>query len=240
MARLYLLLVAHHVLTALGFREAAITKVASKVASATPTAGGVFLAANPQAATSQGLAAIQAAIQKGAMEEQQLKMQVKMQREMQEERAKMQSELHEQQLKMNQLQQMIRLNQKNPGQAQTSLQHLLPTNALVATKAEVVSAGTATVASSGGVAKPKGYDQCMHFARYIKAQQVTGVEFVRMWTSSCEPAVISGRATEQYRTMCSSLEGAVQPYASQGDYDETKLCDSVLTVFHDSTATMGP
>jgi hypothetical protein len=87
-----------------------------------------------------------------------------------------------------------------------------------------------------GVTRPKGWDQCLKFARYIKSQDVTGVELVRVWKSTCEPAVQSGSATERYRLMCNSLGGAVEPYAAQLDYNVENLCDSVLAVFHDVTA----
>lgn len=76
----------------------------------------------------------------------------------------------------------------------------------------------------------------MNFARFVKSKEVTGVELVSTWKATCEPAVRSGRATERYRLMCNSLGGAVQPFASQVDYNVEKLCDSVLAVFHDVTA----
>merc|ERR1719316_2572713 len=96
-----------------------------------------------------------------------------------------------------------------------------------------------TQSSSGvptGVTRPKGWDQCLKFARYVKSQDVTGVELVRVWKSTCEPAVQSGRATERYKLMCNSLTGVVEPYAAQIDYDVEQLCDAVLAVFHDVTA----
>lgn len=84
--------------------------------------------------------------------------------------------------------------------------------------------------------RPKGWDQCLHFARYVKGQQVTGSELVRTWKGTCEPAVRSGRATERYRLMCNSLGGAVEPFASQVDYNVEQLCDTVLALFHELTA----
>merc|ERR1719261_930966 len=96
---------------------------------------------------------------------------------------------------------------------------------------------TGTGAGMSGIAKPKGWDQCLKFARYVKAQDVTGVELVRVWKSTCEPAVQSGRATERYKLMCNSLSGVIEPYAAQIDYDVEQLCDSVLAVFHDVTAS---
>mmetsp|Transcript_60754 Transcript_60754/g.131746 ORF Transcript_60754/g.131746 Transcript_60754/m.131746 type:complete len:178 (+) Transcript_60754:77-610(+) len=86
------------------------------------------------------------------------------------------------------------------------------------------------------VSRPKGWDQCLIFARFVKTQKVTGVEFVRVWKATCEPAVRSGRATSRYRLMCDSLGGAVEPYAGMVDYSVEQLCDSVLAVFHDVTA----
>lgn len=87
-----------------------------------------------------------------------------------------------------------------------------------------------------GVTRPKGWDQCLKFARFTKSQDVTGVELVRVWKSTCEPAVQSGAATERYRLMCNALGGAVEPYSAQLDYNVEALCDSVLAVFHDVTA----
>merc|ERR1719238_63 len=87
-----------------------------------------------------------------------------------------------------------------------------------------------------GIARPKGWDQCLKFARFVKTQDVTGTELVRVWKATCEPAVQSGRATERYKLMCNSLTGVLQPYATQADYDVEMLCDSVLAVFHDITA----
>eukprot|EP00397_Hematodinium_sp_SG-2012_P035799 GEMP01038564.1.p1 GENE.GEMP01038564.1~~GEMP01038564.1.p1 ORF type:complete len:370 (+),score=108.82 GEMP01038564.1:108-1217(+) len=89
---------------------------------------------------------------------------------------------------------------------------------------------------SRSVTRPKGWDQCLIFARYIKSQDVVGQEFIRTWKSTCQPAVQSGAATERYRLMCNALTGAVEPYAAQADYDIEQLCDSVLAVFHDVTA----
>lgn len=86
------------------------------------------------------------------------------------------------------------------------------------------------------MAKPKGWGQCLSFARYIKNQQVSGLEFVKTWQATCEPAVRSGRASQRYRLMCSSLGGAVTPFASQVDYNIEQLCDTVLAVFHDLTS----
>jgi len=117
-----------------------------------------------------------------------------------------------------------------------------PVASLAATGAMVTQGSQAqasTAAGAGqptGVTRPKGWDQCLKFARYVKSQDVTGVELVRVWKSTCEPAVQSGSATERYRLMCNSLGGAVEPYAAQLDYNVEQLCDSVLAVFHDVTA----
>jgi hypothetical protein len=85
-------------------------------------------------------------------------------------------------------------------------------------------------------AKPKGWDQCLQFARFVRTKGASGVELVRVWKSTCEPAVRSGRASERYRLMCNSLGGAVEPFSHQADYNVEELCDAVLSVFHDITA----
>jgi hypothetical protein len=111
---------------------------------------------------------------------------------------------------------------------------LVGVNAQVMTKTEMES-GTAS-GSGGGNSRPKGWDQCLKFARFVKGQDVTGIELTRVWMTTCEPAVNSGRATARYKLMCNSLSGVVEPYAAQIDYDVEQLCDSVLAVFHDVTA----
>lgn len=88
----------------------------------------------------------------------------------------------------------------------------------------------------GPSVKPKGWDQCVKFARDTKQKGVNGQELVNVWATTCTPAVEAGLATERYKLMCNSLKGAVTPFAAQRDYDVFKLCDSVLTVFHDVLA----
>jgi len=78
--------------------------------------------------------------------------------------------------------------------------------------------------------------KCVGSSRFLKAQGVTGMELVKTWKSTCEPAVSSGVATERYKVMCNSLGGAVEPFAGVQNYDVQKMCDAVLTVFHDVTA----
>lgn len=109
-------------------------------------------------------------------------------------------------------------------------------NAQAMTSQDKAKSELGSASGSAGVARPKGWDQCLKFARFVKGQDVTGVELVRVWKSTCEPAVQSGRATERYKLMCNSLSGVVEPYSSQLDYDVEQLCDSVLAVFHDVTA----
>merc|ERR1719407_343259 len=92
------------------------------------------------------------------------------------------------------------------------------------------------VAAPQGITRPKGWDQCLKFSRFTKAQGVTGMELVKTWKATCEPAVSSGVATERYKVMCNALGGTVEPFAAQQDYDVEKLCDAVLAVFHDVTA----
>lgn len=98
------------------------------------------------------------------------------------------------------------------------------------------TAAKTTVAGPSAGNRPKGWDQCLKFARMTKAQGVQGNELVRTWKTTCEPAVESGVATERYKLMCNSLGGAVEPFAAQHDYDVMQLCDAVMTVFHDVLA----
>lgn len=120
--------------------------------------------------------------------------------------------------------------------AQTPKKSLVGVNAQVMTKQDRAKAEMQTGSGSAGIAKPKGWDQCLKFARYVKSQSVTGTDLVKVWKSTCEPAVNSGRATQRYKLMCNSLSGVVAPYAAQMDYDVEMLCDSVLAVFNDVTA----
>lgn len=85
--------------------------------------------------------------------------------------------------------------------------------------------------------RPKGWGQCLQYARFLKSKGTQGEELVRAWTATCSPAVQSGIATERYRLMCNAMGGAVRPFAAQVDYAVEQLCDSVLAVFHDLTAT---
>jgi hypothetical protein len=118
-----------------------------------------------------------------------------------------------------------------------------------ARQAQTAAAGTAmttamtsntisekAVAAPQGITRPKGWDQCLKFSRFTKAQGVTGMELIKTWKATCEPAVSSGVATERYKVMCNALGGTVEPFAAQQDYDVEKLCDAVLAVFHDVTA----
>jgi len=122
-----------------------------------------------------------------------------------------------------------------PAMVQQSVQQI-PRQASTAAMVQTKAGQKSTVVQPTGVTRPKGWDQCLKFARYIKSQDVTGVELVRVWKSTCEPAVQAGSATERYRLMCNSLGGAVEPFAAQLDYNVENLCDSVLAVFHDVTA----
>jgi len=156
-----------------------------------------------------------------------------------------QQELHRlQQLetqKAQPVQQPRQQHKRAPARKSTARQapkkSLVRVNAKLANNAHAqVMTKTELESGSSGIAKPKGWDQCLKFARFVKTQDVTGLELVRVWKSTCEPAVQSGRATERYKLMCNSLSGVVEPYSAQIDYDVEQLCDSVLAVFHDVTA----
>jgi len=151
----------------------------------------------------------------------------------------MQQQLLKQQQELQRLQQLEQKRPAQPAARPTTKRARAPKKALVGVKAKMMTKselGSESGAASSGIAKPKGWDQCLKFARFVKTKDVTGVELVRTWKSTCEPAVQSGRATERYKLMCNSLSGVVEPYAAQIDYDVEQLCDSVLAVFHDVTA----
>mmetsp|Transcript_16563 Transcript_16563/g.30547 ORF Transcript_16563/g.30547 Transcript_16563/m.30547 type:complete len:322 (+) Transcript_16563:52-1017(+) len=152
----------------------------------------------------------------------------------QQQMQQMQQQLLKQQQELQRLQHQAQVQV----QAQAEVEHP-PQNSLVAVGAhtEMGSTDSSAVAmeSSSGT-KPKGWDMCLKFARHVKSQEVTGVELVRVWKSTCMPAVQSGKATERYRLMCNSLTGVVQPFSTTIDYDVEQLCSAVLAVFHDVTA----
>lgn len=152
--------------------------------------------------------------------------------------AEMQRQMQKQQLELERLQQAARQAEQRPA-PQPKKQRApeqTPKKSLVGVGSKVQTNAGAQSGMSGH-ATPKGWDQCLKFARFVKTQDVTGVELVRVWKSTCEPAVQSGRATQRYKLMCNSLSGVVEPYAAQIDYDVEMLCDAVLAVFHDVTAT---
>jgi len=124
------------------------------------------------------------------------------------------------------------VQQQQQPQPQVALAH---TGAQVQIQSQAQTQAGAGMGAGPGM-RPKGWDQCLKFARNMKAQGVAGAELVRVWKTTCEPAVESGVATERYKLMCNSLGGAVEPFAAQHDYDVMQLCDAVLTVFHDVLA----
>mmetsp|Transcript_35580 Transcript_35580/g.65255 ORF Transcript_35580/g.65255 Transcript_35580/m.65255 type:complete len:177 (+) Transcript_35580:1-531(+) len=169
------------------------------------------------------------------MQQQQMQQQQMQQQQMQQQQMQqMQQQLLKQQQELQRLQHQAQVQV----QAQAEVEHP-PQNSLVAVGAhtEMGSTDSSAVAmeSSSGT-KPKGWDMCLKFARHVKSQEVTGVELVRVWKSTCMPAVQSGKATERYRLMCNSLTGVVQPFSTTIDYDVEQLCSAVLAVFHDVTA----
>jgi len=164
-------------------------------------------------------------------EQQLLQAQAAQMKQMQEQLMKQQQELQ----RLQQLEQKPAAKPSTRPKTKRRPAHQLPKKALVGVKAKMMTKSGAGAAGNG-IAKPKGWDQCLKFARFVKTKDVTGVELVRTWKSTCEPAVQSGRATERYKLMCNSLSGVVEPYAAQIDYDVEQLCDSVLAVFHDVTA----
>jgi len=113
-----------------------------------------------------------------------------------------------------------------------------PTQQLPEAQSDRVSYVEPTPASEPATEiRPKGWSQCLKFARDVKKTGVTGPELVRVWEETCQPAVRSGRASDRYRLMCNSLSGAVRPFSAQLDYNVESLCDSVLAIFHDLTAS---
>ncbi|CEM09787.1 unnamed protein product [Vitrella brassicaformis CCMP3155] len=106
-------------------------------------------------------------------------------------------------------------------------------------KSEVVGLGAAAV-DINKRARPKGYDTCLSFASMLRDKGVVGVELVKTWRNTCQPAIESGVASDSYGIMCASLGGAVEPFAQDTNYDAGELCHAVLKVFHDLTAGDAP
>mmetsp|Transcript_81276 Transcript_81276/g.214372 ORF Transcript_81276/g.214372 Transcript_81276/m.214372 type:complete len:349 (+) Transcript_81276:1-1047(+) len=175
----------------------------------------------------------------------QLQQYQQMQAQMEELQRRQQQLLQQQQI----VQQPARQMQQQAMQQMQAMPQQMPPyhplQSLVATSSSVTSGAAASSGASseqapsmigGGLAKPKGWDQCLHFARFVKEKEVTGIELVKTWQATCQPAVRSGRASERYRLMCNGMSGAIEPYASQVDYNIEQLCDTVLALFHDLTA----
>lgn len=76
--------------------------------------------------------------------------------------------------------------------------------------------------------------QCLAFANHMKTQGIKGVELVRVWKGTCDPAVMAGAGGQQYSMMCSSLGSAVGQFAGQVNWDANQVCMAVLQVFHES------
>mmetsp|Transcript_20968 Transcript_20968/g.60559 ORF Transcript_20968/g.60559 Transcript_20968/m.60559 type:complete len:297 (+) Transcript_20968:43-933(+) len=76
--------------------------------------------------------------------------------------------------------------------------------------------------------------QCMKFALWAKAQDLQGPELVRVWKSTCEPAVMAGAATERYKIMCEALGGAVAEFGKSKDWVPQVACMEVIQVFKES------
>lgn len=146
----------------------------------------------------------------------------------------LQRQMQELQVRQQQLLQSSKAPPDQVPSVEPRRQHI---QSLVATRtAAATAAAQAPSMVGGGLAKPKGWDQCLHFARYVKEREVSGVELVKTWQATCQPAVRSGRASERYRMMCNSMAGAIEPFAAQADYNIEQLCDTVLALFHDLTA----
>lgn len=73
--------------------------------------------------------------------------------------------------------------------------------------------------------------QCMAFANYLKGQAVNGPELVKMWKGTCDPAVMSGKASPGYSMLCSAVVGAVSPFVPEPNWDPNKLCTEVVRVW---------
>jgi len=152
--------------------------------------------------------------------------------DMQAQAAQQQAALQQQEQQQALQQQQVQAAMQQVQQQQQFLRRTSQQQTALAATAQ----NAAVAQTPSGITRPKGWDQCLKFSRFIKSQGVTGMELIKTWKSSCEPAVQSGVATERYKVMCNALGGAVEPFASQQDYDVTKMCDAVLAVFHDVTA----
>ena len=83
-------------------------------------------------------------------------------------------------------------------------------------------------------------EQCMSFANYMKAQQVDGTEFVRMWGGTCDPAIQAGVASPQFIQMCSALKGAVSGFITLRSWPPDRVCQEVVRVMVEAGVGMSP
>lgn len=76
--------------------------------------------------------------------------------------------------------------------------------------------------------------QCLQFAEWVKKQGAKGRQLVALWKSTCEPAVMSGTASEKYSLMCDTLGGEVQQFADNDEWTPSLACRVVLRTLRDS------
>jgi len=106
-----------------------------------------------------------------------------------------------------------------------------PSKSLVSTK---TVAKVATGAAGLRAVSESMMEQCLRFARWAKQQDLQGPELVHVWKSTCEPAVMSGAATERYRIMCEALGGAVADFGKSPKWAPESACIEVVRVFKES------
>lgn len=103
---------------------------------------------------------------------------------------------------------------------------------LAAAQQKAVTVETEEAVMQPGMAKMQ--KQCAAFTSWMKAQDVSGSEIVRLWLGTCQPAMNKGKGGPAYKTMCNSMSEAISPYVGQPNFDATKMCNDVLKVFSEA------
>lgn len=81
---------------------------------------------------------------------------------------------------------------------------------------------------------PGQWDKCLKFAAWVKSQSLQGPEVAAVWLNTCQPAVASGSATQQYTVMCESLGGAIEEFSHNAEWTPKQACTSILRAFRES------
>mmetsp|Transcript_37686 Transcript_37686/g.82766 ORF Transcript_37686/g.82766 Transcript_37686/m.82766 type:complete len:256 (+) Transcript_37686:30-797(+) len=117
---------------------------------------------------------------------------------------------------------------------------------------DLQASGEAAVANRSGTSRPSTNEttkasghqnmetQCLSFAKWVKEQHLKGKELVKVWRSTCIPALVGGSPDARFATMCDALGGAASSIAEHEDWSPEVACQSVLRTFLESGVGASP